>query len=317
MKEIEILNIINNSLNDNTLLGEDCAFLKDLGLFITQDTLCEGVHFDLKYTDFYTLAQKSVAVNLSDLAANLAKPKYISISLSFPSFIKNNEIENFYRGINDSCNKYNIVVTGGDLTGSKSDIVISICAIGVPYKKNQPVVSRGYAKENQVICVTKNYGSSAYALNCLQNNKKCSDEILKAHLSPKPDIDISEKLANLNCKKIAVMDSSDGLCDALFKMAKASDKLFEIDFNKIPEDLVEEFDDEFAKFKNLLPHNSVVIWLSFMLEVAKILDNLAFKKLKFEFSNHALKIHGTNGSLMVQESIKKLQKPVEFELILV
>lgn len=78
-----------------------------------------------------------------------------------------------------------------------------------------------------------------------------------------------------------------------------------------------EFDDEFAKFKNLLPHKSVVIWLSFMLEVAKILDNLAFEKLKFEFSNHALKIHGTNGSLMVQESIKKLQKPVEFELILV
>ena len=78
-----------------------------------------------------------------------------------------------------------------------------------------------------------------------------------------------------------------------------------------------EFDDEFAKFKNLLPHKSVVIWLSFMLELAKILDNLAFEKLKFEFSNHALKIHGTNGSLMVQDSIIKLQKPVEFELILV
>ena len=78
-----------------------------------------------------------------------------------------------------------------------------------------------------------------------------------------------------------------------------------------------EFDDEFAKFKNLLPHKSVVIWLSYILEVAKILDNSALEKVKFEFSGHAFKIHGANASFMAQDSIKKLCKPSEFELIFV
>ena len=78
-----------------------------------------------------------------------------------------------------------------------------------------------------------------------------------------------------------------------------------------------ELDDEFAKFKNLLPHKSVVIWLSYMLEVAKILDNSALENLKFEFSGHAFKIHGANSSFMAQEGIKKLCKPSEFELLFV
>ena len=66
MRELEFIKVIENTLSDPSLLGDDCAFLKDFGLFITQDTLCEGVHFDLKFTDLKTLAQKSVAVNLSD-----------------------------------------------------------------------------------------------------------------------------------------------------------------------------------------------------------------------------------------------------------
>ena len=249
MKEIEFLNIINKNLTNNSLLGEDCAYLKDMDIFVTQDTLCEGIHFDLNYTDFYTLAKKSVAVNVSDLCANLSKPKYILISLSLPPNFDNKNIEQFYKGINDCCRKYNIKVCGGDLTGSKSGIVISICAIGSPYKKNQPKVSRSFAKENQVICVTKDYGSSAYALYCLQNKIKCSEQIMKTHLSPEPDIKISKQISNLTCKKFAMMDSSDGLCDALYKMAKASDKTFEIDFEKIPYNKeIESYKD----YKNLI-----------------------------------------------------------------
>ena len=251
MKEIEFLNIINKCLTNNSLLGEDCAFLKDMGIFVTQDTLCEGIHFDLKYTDFYTLAKKSVVVNLSDLCANLSKPKYISISLSLPPNFDNKNLEQFYKGINDCCRKYNVKVCGGDLTGSKSGVIISICAIGAPYKKSQPKVSRSFAKENQIICVTKDYGSSAFALYCLQNKIKCSEKILKTHLCPEPDIKISKQLSNLTCKKIAMMDSSDGLCDSLYKMAKASEKTFEIDFEKIP------YNKEIEKYKD---YKNLIFW---------------------------------------------------------
>ena len=294
MKEIEILNIINNTLSNNSLIGEDCAFLEDIGVFITQDTLCEGVHFDLKYTDFYFLAQKTAAVNISDLCANLSKPKYISISISFPANIDNKQIKQFYKGINDFCKKYNIVVSGGDLTGSKSGIVISVCAIGVPYEKNQPKVSRGYAKENQIICVTKDYGSSAYALYCLQNKIKCSENILKTHISPKPDVEISKMISTLSCNQIAMMDSSDGLCDALYKMAKASDKTFEIDFDKVP------YNKEIEKYKG--NYKDLILWGGEDYGLVFCLDEKDFSEIKEKSKN--IKAIGTVKSKNKQYYVK-------------
>ena len=50
MKENEIINVINETLSDNTFLGDDCADLKEVGMFITQDNLIEDVHFSLKTT---------------------------------------------------------------------------------------------------------------------------------------------------------------------------------------------------------------------------------------------------------------------------
>ena len=247
MKELEFLNIINKTLNDSTLLGEDCAFLKNLNIYVTQDSLIEGIHFDKKYTDFYNLAKKSVAVNLSDLAANLAEPKYISISISAPEDFTSKDMEEFYRGVEDCCQEYKIKVCGGDITGSTDKIFISICAIGTPLCKTE--VSRGFAKEGQIVCVTKDYGSSAYALYCLLNNKKCNEKILRAHLNPEPDFGISKKLAKLKYKKLAVMDSSDGLCDALYKVAKVSDKSIDIDFSKIPyAKEIEKYKGDFKDF---------------------------------------------------------------------
>ena len=245
MKEMQFLDIINKTLSKNELLGDDCAYLKEFNLFITQDTLVEGVHFDLKYTDFYTLAKKSVAVNLSDLAANLAEPKYISLSISAPKNFSEKNIEEFYKGIEDCCNLYGIQVCGGDLTGSNSGLIISICALGKPIS-GAPKVSRSFAKNGQVVCVTKDYGSSAYALFCLQNEQKYSKEILTSHLAPTPDIEISKTIAKLKCEKIAIMDSSDGLCDALFKIAKTSNLSIEVDFQKIPYNIeIENYGDNF------------------------------------------------------------------------
>lgn len=234
MKEMKFLEIINNTLTKTKFLGEDCAYLPDLNIFVTQDTLCEGVHFEKRFTTPYNLAKKCVAVNLSDLAANLANPKYISVSLSLHSEFKETCFEKFYKGIEDCCNKYGITVSGGDLTGSKNKMCVSMCAIGTPIKGNKSTVSRSYAKEGQIVCITKEYGSSAYALYCLMNNIECSEEILNTHNCPEPDLDISQELADLNYEQIAIMDSSDGLVDALYKIAKASDKSIEIDIERVP-----------------------------------------------------------------------------------
>lgn len=250
MKEFDFLNIINNTLSSNDLLGEDCAFLSDLNIFITQDTLVEGIHFDTNYTDFFLLAKKSIAVNLSDLAANLALPKYISISLSLPDSFSSESMKDFYRGVQFCCDKYNIKVSGGDITGSFNKICISICAIGVPVSKT--ISSRKFAKENQVVCVTKNYGSSAYGLYCLANNVNCNPDFINSHLDPNPDIYASKKLANLGYDQIAIIDSSDGLVDSLYRIAKASNKSININFSDIP------FDDEIKSYNG--DYKDLVLW---------------------------------------------------------
>ena len=74
MRELEFLKIIEKTLDSSSFLGDDCAFLDDFDIFVTQDTLVENVHFSLYTTTPYLLGRKAVSVNLSDLAAALSIP---------------------------------------------------------------------------------------------------------------------------------------------------------------------------------------------------------------------------------------------------
>lgn len=72
---------------------------------------------------------------------------------------------------------------------------------------------------------------------------------------------------------------------------------------------------EFERFKNLLPGENVVRWLSFILALAKNLDaNCSHKKLEFEFINHTLQICGAKELFIAKENIKKLSKPDTFAI---
>lgn len=253
MNEFEILEIINNKLSCNSYLGDDCAFLSDLDLFITQDTLVEDVHFSMYTTSAYLLGRKSVAVNLSDIAASLSIPKYITISLSLPSNVKNNFVEEFYRGVNDICTEYDVKVVGGDITGSDK-IVISVCAIG---KKNSNFLSsRKFAKKGDYVLTTGFHGSSSAGLYALSNFLYVDEELLAAHLNPVPRLRESSMLLNCLDSNIAVMDSSDGLIDALYKISLSSKHSIEVDINKVP---VSDKLIHFSKI-NSLNYKEFVMW---------------------------------------------------------
>ena len=77
-----------NSISDQIVLGigDDAALIRpppDADLVVTVDTLVEGVHFPIG-TDAFDLGYKSVAVNLSDLAAMGAAPAWATLSLTLP-----------------------------------------------------------------------------------------------------------------------------------------------------------------------------------------------------------------------------------------
>ena len=156
MKEQEFLNIIKNTLKSD-YIGDDCAYLKDLGIVITQDNLVEDVHFSLNYTNAYKLGYKSAMVNISDIAASGAEPKYLTIGLSLPKTIDNQFIENFYQGIKDA--SQNVEIVGGDITGSDK-IMISVAAIGTT--KNRKISSRSNAQVGYKIIVFFHITTTSY-----------------------------------------------------------------------------------------------------------------------------------------------------------
>ena len=282
MKETEYLETIKKVLADSSLIGDDCAFLtpdmtKNNGLYITQDSLVEDVHFKLSTTTPYQLGKKSVSVNLSDLAAVCAEPLYITVSLSLPKRLNEQFVKDIYRGVNEICERYNVKVAGGDLTGSDK-LFISICAIG--RKTGEYNISRKNAKPGDIIVVTGCHGDSAGGLSLLEKNDKSCERLICAHLEPLAQIEKSKVLSNLVNQDFAMMDTSDGLADALYKIAHDSGVLMEVDFEAIPvsEQLREKFPDTYKSFV-LWGGEDYQLLLCIKPEIYKKLDKDQFFKI--------------------------------------
>ncbi len=246
MNENHLIDII-KSLTKSRYIGDDCAYLEDLGITVTQDSLVEGVHFNLDWITPYQLGNKAIKVNISDVLASGAEPAYALVSVSMPSDCTENFVKEFYKGLNDGLLSVAIEgmnppeIIGGDLTGGDK-IFISICMIGRVNGRN--ISSRSNAQIGYKVAVCGLHGSSAAGLRLLKNGKSRPENLIKAHISPY----LYPKLA-LNVSRsvplpYAMMDTSDGLGDALFKMALASNITLSIDFEKIPYDKdIKNFDD--------------------------------------------------------------------------
>lgn len=233
MKELEFLEIIKNTLSKNSYIGDDCAWLKDLGIVITQDSLVEDIHFSLKFSTPYQVAYKAIIVNLSDILASGAVPKYLTISLSLPKHINEDFIAEFYKTCDALSKEFDFEIIGGDITGGEK-CFISICAIGLAKGRN--ISSRKNAKVDDYIVTTGFHGSSAAGLFLLQNNISEHTNLINKHLYPTISKGFSNGISTKTKRDYAMMDTSDGLVDALFKIAQASNVMISVDFNKIPYD---------------------------------------------------------------------------------
>ena len=247
MKEEEFISVIKTVIGDK-YIGDDCAYLKDMGLVVSQDNLVEDVHFSMKYTTPYRLGYKSAMVNISDIAASGSSCKYILAALSLPKHIDNIFVKEFYNGLKSASKKYGIEVIGGDLTGAYK-IMISITVIGKTEGVN--ISSRKNAKEGQVIVTSGPHGSSSAGLKLLQKGINPDDTKYKhfiySHLMPEAQVDFGRIISGNLKENYAMMDSSDGLADALYKIAAAGKKTLILDFSKVlyDKELENLFPDEY------------------------------------------------------------------------
>lgn len=233
MKELEFIEIIKRRLSKNSYIGDDCAYLKDIGIVVTQDSLVEDIHFSLKNATPYGLGYKAIIVNLSDIFASGAIPEYLTVSLSLPQSCDENFVKEFYRACDDLSKEFGFEIVGGDITGSDK-VYISVCAIGLTKGRN--IASRKNAKLGDYVVVTGCHGSSAAGLWLLQNQNENYPDLINAHLLPSIKSDFAKEISTKITRDYAMMDTSDGLVDALFKIAQASGVLMRIDFDKIPYD---------------------------------------------------------------------------------
>ena len=225
---------LRKSLQNDVILsgGDDCAITSiptGYQLAITTDTLVEGTHF-LPSISPADLAYKSVAVNLSDLAAMGATPAWMSLALTLPE-IKEEWLAEFSQSLFAILDRYGVSLIGGDTT--KGSLSITLTAQGF-LPENQGLF-RHQAKVGDWIFVSGFLGDSAAGLDLLLQNRKIENEFdryfIQRHLRPTPRVELGLALRSFSC---CALDISDGLLADLEHILERSQVGAEIYLENLP-----------------------------------------------------------------------------------
>ncbi|GKW12142.1 MULTISPECIES: thiamine-phosphate kinase [Pectobacterium] len=228
-------NRVRSSRRDVELgIGDDCALLtvadKQM-LAVSTDTLVSGVHF-LPDIDPADLGYKSLAVNLSDLAAMGADPAWLSLAITLP---KSNSqwLSAYSDSLFELLDYYGMQLVGGDTTRGPLSLTLTIHGL-VPVGR---ALTRRGARIGDWIYVTGSLGDSAAGLAILQNSLHVDDEgtrqgLIQRHLRPQPRILQGQALRDLASSAI---DLSDGLISDLQHILKASECGARIHLDAIPQ----------------------------------------------------------------------------------
>ena len=237
-----LLQLIQPYCLPNTI-GDDGAIVHPPAgceLVVTTDVLVDGVHFSDRTTTAFDVGWRSVAANLSDLAAMGATPLGITVGLSLPPTLPVVWLDWLYQGMQACLERYGTGIIGGDLTRS-SVATVAITALGAV--RTDRIIKRSTAQIGDAIVVTGYHGDSHAGLQLLLDPELRQDAgnfidradlqkhreiLISAHQRPQPRLDILPMLECLQANasqvfSVAGMDSSDGLADAIVQICQASE----------------------------------------------------------------------------------------------
>lgn len=205
-------------------IGDDAAWVecKKASLLVTSDLLLEGVHFNLKWATFRGLGYKTLAVNLSDLAAMGGSPAYLILSLGIPVDFKAEDVEQFYRGMRALASRSGVALIGGDTSASKRFFISATLVGYAPYG----AIARSGGRIGDDLYVTGTLGDSALGLQLLKRRKHGAGRhgfayLLSRHHFPTARLTAGALLARKKLAK-AMIDVSDGLLQDLGHICTAS-----------------------------------------------------------------------------------------------
>jgi thiamine-monophosphate kinase len=214
-------------------IGDDAALLQipsGYQLAVSTDMLVSGTHF---YPDCpaFDIGWKSLAVNISDMAAMGAIPKWITLGISIPE--QNTAwLEQFSRGLLACAKQYDVELIGGDTTKGPLNICVQIMGI-VPIGK---ALQRQGAHLGDDIWVSGELGLAALGLGLLQGRYHSFTHteqsiMLKRLQRPEPRLSLGLMIREL---AHSCIDISDGLAADLGHLLKASGLGASIIWEKIP-----------------------------------------------------------------------------------
>jgi thiamine-monophosphate kinase len=189
-------------------VGDDAAVVASPGerLVYTTDTLVEGVDFELGYARGYDVGWKTMAANVSDLAAMGARPCHALVTVAAPGELELALFDDLLEGLLAAGERWGARLVGGDISGARQ-LAVTVALVGVPGARG--VVARAGAEVGDVLCVTGTLGGAAGGLLALRAG--CGPEhpeLVARQLRPLARLDEGLALAG---KARAMIDISDGL----------------------------------------------------------------------------------------------------------
>ncbi len=218
-------------LNDPNIelgVGDDAALFNLIPghqLVTSTDTLVEGIHFfkDALASD---IAYKSLAVNLSDIAAMGAIAKCFTLSLTIPR-LDMQWLEQFSSSLKESSKLFNVNLIGGDTTKGPLNITITMMG-SIEIGRS---IKRSGARDEDDIYVTGDLGTAALCLSKINEGVRPNQNELTRLNRPVPRLEFGSALKNVASSCI---DVSDGLEQDLSHILKASGVGAIIDTQELP-----------------------------------------------------------------------------------
>ncbi|HET7131325.1 MAG TPA: thiamine-phosphate kinase [Gammaproteobacteria bacterium] len=212
-------------------VGDDAAVLAIDGLMaVTVDTLVEGVHFPHGMAP-HLLGHRLMAVNLSDLAAMGAEPRWATLALTIPS-ADELWLDGFSRGLHELANRFGVALVGGDLT--RGPLTVTLQLMGRVERAS--MLTRGGGNLGDDVYVTGSLGDSAAGIALIMEHEQPHQGSAAAALEdrfyrPMPRVAEGRVLGPLAS---AAIDISDGLLADLGHICEASGCGAVIDVERVP-----------------------------------------------------------------------------------
>lgn len=245
MGEFELIARLTQQLNtrpDVALgVGDDAALLAlDPGdlLVATCDAQVEGRHFVRDLATPEEIGRKALAVNLSDIAAMGARPRWALISLLLPPALDVAVLDGIYTGLRALAERYDVAVVGGNVSATGGPLTIDITLLGTVARTQ--ALRRDGGRPGDAILVTGSLGAAAAGLLALITEpggaavpETALAEARRALVDPTPRVREGEALAAAGVVT-AMMDVSDGLASDMRHLCDRSDVGAELDTATVP-----------------------------------------------------------------------------------